>query len=219
VPKTTDTREYTHHRERQRERLLAHAEALFLAHGIRNVSISDIAVAAQVTRATIYRYYTHRLEIAAVIMQRYHAVMRAAIPASVWDEQLSGAVRVTSWVHATRANFFAFPTQIAYRHQYAQYIVSERVETPSASVQAFDSHTYEVLRHILAVGVYDGSLVLPQEITKVYAMMLTTIWGFEDYLLGQQRLRFAGIADVDSATLYTNFCIVLLQGLVKNCEN
>ena len=52
---TTNPRGYHGHRGRQRERILRVAETLFLRDGIESVGINDIAAAANVTRATVYR--------------------------------------------------------------------------------------------------------------------------------------------------------------------
>ena len=63
-------RGYYGHRERQRDRILMTAEQLFTRDGIDNVSIADIADAVGMTRATIYRYFANRIEIAWALQRR-----------------------------------------------------------------------------------------------------------------------------------------------------
>lgn len=57
-------RQYSQHREQQRERILDAAEALCIEQGIDSVSMSAIARAAGITRKTLYAYFASKQEIA-----------------------------------------------------------------------------------------------------------------------------------------------------------
>lgn len=61
---------YQAHRENQRERILDAAEMLFIEHGIDNVSISDIAAAARISRVTLYEYFPNKEEVTWAIFQK-----------------------------------------------------------------------------------------------------------------------------------------------------
>lgn len=64
----------------QRENILKAAEALFLHSGLENASMSDIARQAGITRATLYRYFSNRDEIAVQIQIRMMEKIRAVLP-------------------------------------------------------------------------------------------------------------------------------------------
>lgn len=214
MKQTTDTQGYIHHRERQRERILTHAERLFLREGIHHVSISEIADAANVTRATIYRYFVNRLAIAWEIMQRYQAEMQATLPRSVWDTQLLAAERLAQWLHATKTNFFLFPTYIAYRRQFEEYYLHEMQAVQHHHHPYRTNENHQLLFQILDAGRRDGSLVLMHDVMHVHTTLITMIMGFEHYLIMNQ---LVGVSDVgvDKQHYYTNFCQVIMQGLVK----
>ncbi len=65
---------YQAHRENQRERILDAAEVLFIRDGIDNVSISDIAAAARISRVTLYEYFPNKQEITWAIFQKLVAM-------------------------------------------------------------------------------------------------------------------------------------------------
>lgn len=51
---------YTRHSKSQRNTILACAEELFIQRGVENVTMSNLAEAAGMTRATLYRYYDNK---------------------------------------------------------------------------------------------------------------------------------------------------------------
>ena len=60
---------YAAHRENQKEWILEVAENLFVQHGIEAVTLADIARAARLTKATLYRYFTGKEEMAQEIFK------------------------------------------------------------------------------------------------------------------------------------------------------
>jgi AcrR family transcriptional regulator len=63
-------RYYTNHRENQRERILEVAEKLFLRDGIDSTTLAQIAIAARLTRVTLYQYFPDKKEIAWAVFQK-----------------------------------------------------------------------------------------------------------------------------------------------------
>lgn len=53
---------------RNRERLLAVAKRLFTEHGIDNVGMSDVAKAAEVGQATLYRHFATKMDISLALL-------------------------------------------------------------------------------------------------------------------------------------------------------
>ena len=66
--------------DEQRENILKAAETLFLHNGLENASMIDIARQAGITRATLYRYFSNRDEIAVQIQIRMMKKIRAVLP-------------------------------------------------------------------------------------------------------------------------------------------
>ena len=66
--------------DEQRENILAAAEMLFLRDGLENTSMIDIARQAGITRATLYRYFPNRDEIAVEIQIRMMEKIRSMLP-------------------------------------------------------------------------------------------------------------------------------------------
>ena len=55
----------------QRTRLLAHARRLFAVHGVKETSMSQIARACKVTKATLYHYFKNK---EAILKEILHVV-------------------------------------------------------------------------------------------------------------------------------------------------
>jgi AcrR family transcriptional regulator len=87
-------RGYYGHRERQRDRILMIAEQLFIRDGVDNVSIADIADAVGMTRATIYRYFANRVEIAWALQRRYSENLISTMSSDATNERLPGVNRL-----------------------------------------------------------------------------------------------------------------------------
>lgn len=66
--------------DEQRVNILNAAEALFLQAGLENTSMIDIAKQAGITRATLYRYFSNRDEIAVEIQLRMIEKIRTVLP-------------------------------------------------------------------------------------------------------------------------------------------
>ena len=66
--------------DEQRENILCAAETLFLQDGMENTSMIDIAKQAGITRATLYRYFSNRDEIAVEIQLRMIKKIRSILP-------------------------------------------------------------------------------------------------------------------------------------------
>jgi AcrR family transcriptional regulator len=67
---TETHRYYSNHRENQRERILEVAEKLFLRDGIDGITLAQIAIAARLTRVTLYQYFPDKKEIAWAVFKK-----------------------------------------------------------------------------------------------------------------------------------------------------
>ncbi|MFM7680080.1 MAG: TetR/AcrR family transcriptional regulator [Roseiflexaceae bacterium] len=206
---------YVNHRDRQRERILNHAETLFFAQGIKAVNVSDIAVAAQVTRATIYRYYAHRLAIVWALHQRYEAIKLAMMPAEVYDVQLDSTVRLHRWLEVTKEYFFAHKLHVKFRIQMDELYTG----VPE----------FETIRQTKRTGLDDSDLLI-QIIKNIsnddvnislqnrYMTLITTLNGFEQKLLFDSEQLTAEFG-YDVRQIYETFCQYLLCGVRNKSRN
>jgi len=74
--------------DEQRENILTAAETLFLENGLENTSMTDITRQAGITRATLYRYFSNRDEIAVEIQIRMIKKIRDVLPEETQQQTL-----------------------------------------------------------------------------------------------------------------------------------
>jgi AcrR family transcriptional regulator len=150
-------RVYQVHRDRQRESIVEAAERLFLQYGIEVVSMADIATAAEVTRATLYKYFPNKEEVAWGVFEHYCEL-------SVESERpppnpaLNGYQRVEYIVRSWQQNFMRYPDMMLY---FAQFDVLYAKQGAADRMNAFKwslHHGEEPIVTAIRNGIRDGSL-------------------------------------------------------------
>ena len=200
---------YVNHRDRQRERILNHAEALFFAQGIKAVNVSDIALAAQVTRATIYRYYAHRLAIVWALHQRYEAIKSARMPAEVYDVHLDGTVRLHRWLEVTKEYFFAHTQLVKFRIQMDELYTGVPEFDTIRQTKRTDGSDGDLLMQIIKNISYSDTDISLQ---NRYTALITILNGFEQKLLFDSE-QLTSEFGYDVRQIYETFCEFLLYGV------
>jgi len=89
---------YVAHRESQSELILDVAEELFTRKGIEQVTMGQIAREAHLTRATIYKYYANKEEIAQEIFKIITMGWRDRNEREVWGFQGNGYQRLEKFI-------------------------------------------------------------------------------------------------------------------------
>jgi AcrR family transcriptional regulator len=92
------TRIYANHRDNQREWILEVAEDLFIAKGIDKVTIADIATASRLTRATLYRYFPSKEQMAQEIFRIITKSWVERTEREVWSLAGTGYARLEKFV-------------------------------------------------------------------------------------------------------------------------
>ncbi len=90
--------QYTRHRESQREQLLNTAEDLFIKKGIEAVTIIDIAQTANITRPTLYKYFSCKEDMAIEIFKTVTAGWAEDDRVKVWSHMASGYETVEKFI-------------------------------------------------------------------------------------------------------------------------
>jgi len=89
---------YVAHRESQRELILEIAEGLFIEKGVEQVTMGQIAREARLTRATIYNYFSNKVEIAQEIFKIITKGWRDRNEREVWGYQGNGHQRLEKFI-------------------------------------------------------------------------------------------------------------------------
>ena len=153
----TSRRVYQVHRDRQREGIIDAAEMLFLEHGIESVNMADIASVAQVTRATLYKYFPSKEEVAWTVFERYcECIVESA---RLFDTRhLNGAQRVEHIMRSWQQTFFESPQMALY---FAQFDVLYSRQGSAERMNSFKWHLHngeEPIVTALRDGIADGSV-------------------------------------------------------------
>lgn len=209
---TTERKVYQLHRDRQRESILDAAECLFLARGIDDVNMADIAIAAQVTRATLYKYFPNKQEIAWAVFEHYCELMNA----SADDEPLipihNGLDQVANILESWCEFFHTYPQRALY---FAQFDVLYAKDGSTDRMNHFKYRLHqgdEPIVRALRAGIADGSIradIVPE---LMGVSIMTVIAGIERRLAVAMPT-FEGEFGYTPERVYHMTCSLILHGL------
>lgn len=138
-------------RQQTADHLAATAFELFAAHGYDNVTMEQIAAAADVAKGTLYNHFPVK---EALIRHRFHADLAAAMPTLFAELQaLPGCIaRLRGFLHATAA----------YSEKFREYLgpyIHYRMSEPVAKLGR-DSHSGldQIYARLLAEGQASGEI-------------------------------------------------------------
>ena len=212
---TTNPRGYYGHRGRQRERILRVAESLFLRDGIDAVGINDIAATANVTRATIYRYFANRIEIVWALLRLYGELLIQSIPADAMNPQLLGATRLQFVLQGFMNHFFQYPEQSLFAVQF------DRLYAETNDVDKMKWFKKELLdtefplASLIALGIRDGSLRPNLDPVVTSTTILALIWGVSRRFAAAYTT-FEHENNYSIRQIYQEVCDVIIQGIIAD---
>ncbi len=208
-----NTRGYYSHRERQRDRILMIAEQLFIRDGVDNVSIADIADAVGMTRATIYRYFANRVEIAWVLQRRYSENLISAMSSDATDTRLPGVTRLRAMLQGFCDYYFQYPERALYFTQFERMYTTQADNAQLQELKRTDAQIInDPITDVIAVGVSDGSLRANLDPHKTSTTIYTMIWGLERRLAASATTFEVEYAQ-NQRTIYEAACQMIVQGL------
>jgi AcrR family transcriptional regulator len=136
-------------------RILSAAEALFLDRTYADVTLDDVARAADVTKGAIYHHFAGKEQLYAAMLERDFAEKREAFSAAL---RLDGTAR-RRLVHLTRT-FLALPAQKRRLIGLLRRDINTfRDPLRSMLVQAYQHALTEIVEEILRDGVEAGEIV------------------------------------------------------------
>jgi len=210
---TINPRGYHGHRGRQRERILRVAETLFLRDGIESVGINDIATAANVTRATIYRYFANRIEIVWALLRLYGELIIQSMPADTLNTQLSGATRLQFVLQGFMNHFFQYPEQSLFAVQFDRLYAETNDIDKMKWFKKELMDTEFPLAGLIALGIRDGSLRPNLDPVVTSTTILAIIWGVSRRFAATYTT-FETENNYSIRQIYQEVCDVILQGII-----
>lgn len=150
---------YRNHRENQRNAILAAAEDLFIQQGIEQVTMSGIAAACKITRATIYQYFPNKEEIAWAIFEILISRLRQKIQSDIFESHATGYEKLDRFISGAVERAAKSTRETAFMAQFN--LLYARMESPVRIRQTLQremgSH-YGFMPNIIRQGIADGTL-------------------------------------------------------------
>jgi AcrR family transcriptional regulator len=173
---------YAAHRKNQREKILEVAEELFIEKGIEPVTIADIAAASRLTRATIYKYFANRKEIAFEIFKTIISGWHERDKREVWSHPGNGYQRIEKFLTSFCDYLLQFPKETRFVAEF-NYLYAK--EWPTSQVLETLQQSLNEDRHLVVKsvrqGIADGSLRPDLD----PALMVAAIYNLNSSLLGR----------------------------------
>jgi AcrR family transcriptional regulator len=149
---------YVAHRTSQREKILEVAETLFIERGIESVSISDIAAASRLTRATVYKYFPNLKEIAFDIFQTVVSTWHERNK-QVWSYPGNGFQRIEKFLTSICDHLFQSPDEARFLAEFNNLYAKK---WPSSQVLEVLEQTVgedkNLILKCIRQGIEDGSV-------------------------------------------------------------
>lgn len=183
MPKLKNSKRiYAAHRKNQREKILEVAEELFIQKGIEPITIANIAAASRLTRATIYKYFHNRKEIAFEIFKAIISGWHERDKREVWPDAGNGYQRIERFLTSFCNYLLRFPKETRFVAEF-NYLYAR--EWPSRQVlktlrQSLNEDIQFVIDSVRQ-GIADGSL--RQDLDPYLTM--ATIFNLNSGLLGR----------------------------------
>jgi AcrR family transcriptional regulator len=204
---------YTNHRENQREKILEVAEELFIENGIGPVNMGEIARASRLTRATIYKYFPNKEQIALEIFKTVLRGWNERNAQDVWGVAGTGFQRLEKFLFSFFGYYCKNPREARF---FSEFLSLWGKELPVGIVTEIVAATLEEDKgFILACihqGIQDGTL--RKDIDP--SLILDSIFNFNSAILsrmGQMGDKLEGEYRRSSQEIFDTISRFFLDGL------
>lgn len=204
---------YINHRENQKEHILGVAEDLFIQNGIDQITIGKIAKAARLTRATIYKYFSSKEQIAEEI---YKTVTKGWIDKNkneVWSTTGTGYEHIERFVSSHFNNLLQNPREAQFVAEFnSLYAKAWPVEETIKLIdETLGEERNRVLRAIRQ-GQADSTLRTDIEPEIMLAAFFNFISGMNNRL-GEMGAKVGEEYSLNTQAIFTQVCRIFLDGL------
>lgn len=204
---------YANHRENQKEWILEVAEDLFIQKGIELVTIGNIAKASRLTRATIYKYFANKEQIAQEIFKSVTKGWRDRNEREVWGFQGTGYELLEKFIASFFVYLFQNPREVSFVAE-LNYLYAKQW-----SAEMFANTMLENLREdrqfvldSIQKGIKDGSLradINPELVLATYFNFLSGMIS----RLGEMGDKVQTEFGMSSQTIFSQIYRIFLDGL------
>lgn len=204
---------YIAHRENQKEWILEVAEDLFIQKGIEQVTIGDIATASRLTRATIYKYFSNKEEMAQEIFKIVTKGWVERDKRDVWNFQGTGYELIERFVNSHFNYLFHNRREASFVAEF-NYLYAKEWSAETA-MKLFTENLEGERQHLLESirkGQSDGSLrtdIGPE-------LLLAAIFNFNSGMmnrLGELGNKVEGEYGLNVQAIFQQVCQIFLDGI------
>ena len=210
---------YANHRENQREWILEVAEDLFVHKGIEQVTIGEIAESSRLTRATIYKYFANKEQIAQAIFKTITKGWRDRNEREVWGFDGTGYQRLEKFATSFFDYLFLNPRETSFAAE-LNYLYAKQW-----SAEMFTSTMLENLQEdrqfvmdSIQAGIQDGSLrsdIAPDLMVAAYFNFISGTYS----RMGEMGDKVENEFGYSSQSIFSQICRIFLAGLKAHPEN
>jgi AcrR family transcriptional regulator len=204
---------YTAHRENQREWILEVAEDLFIQKGIEQVTMGDIADASHITRATVYKYFANKEEMAAEIFKSVTRGWVERDEREVWSFQGNGYELIERFVNSHFNYLFQNRREASFVAEF-NYLYAKEWSTETA-MKLF-SENLEGERQKLLDAVRQGQAEGSLRADVDAELVLATIFNFNSGMmsrLGELGDKVENEFGIGAQTIFMQICQFFLDGI------
>lgn len=205
--------------EETRQRILEAATNMFLKNGIEGTQIQEIAAAANISRASIYRYFPDKLTILTnVILHIYHTYP----PNKNWKEYLkehsdaSGIALLKQYMAISYIDGEQEPIA-QFQAAFASYIAT--VELPDDIAEKLRSvaeyGNNKSLEEIIKKGIRDGSIRPDIDVRLMSLTISNILFSLRNRLLTKNAQLFAA-RDIEKSSLMQETIDLIIKALENN---
>ncbi len=203
---------YVNHRENQRTLILDCAADLFIAKGIEPVTIGKIAKTAKLTRATIYKYFSNKEEIAQAIFHAITERWQERNEREVYGVEGSGYTRLVAFVESFFNYLFEYPREASFvaeiNYLYAKHWSAEQFST--TMLENLNPDRAFVLR-CLQDGMADGSIRADMDADLLLAVFFNFLSGMISRF-GEMGDKVQAEFGISTRTVFTQLYRTFLDG-------
>lgn len=202
-------------RKSRRREIIQAAKRLFLHKGVMETSMVDIANEAEISRFTLYRYFSNKYELLIEVQLLLYEEMGLPLEMDP-TEQADTVDQLRQYLYGIASYLYGKPDLVRFSYTFNHLFSSE--EIPLDLQKRFRQRAMEQgaaikrknIAMIIEEGIKDGSFrddIDPKETT---ILMIETVWGLVGKLLNSQNHPIWG-HDVDHLKLLRSLVDVLVD--------